>query len=194
MPAAFVPPLGVVLAGGAGRRLGGCKPTADLLGRPLVAWPLQAMTAVLEEVVVVAKAGTALPADLAAPVWVEPDAPQHPITGLLHALGHADGRAILVCAVDLPCVTAATIRRLAAAADDPSRPVLAVDGAGRVQPLLARYPAATARAFAVAGRDARLSTVVGPLDPVLVTVPDDELLNVNDPADLQRAAARLSRT
>ena len=65
-------PLVAVLAGGRGRRLGGAKPAAELCGRPLVAWPLEAARAAGLEAVVVAKAGTPLP-DLDVPVWIEPD-------------------------------------------------------------------------------------------------------------------------
>ena len=46
-------PVGVVLAGGAGRRLGGAKPSARLGGRSLVAWVAGALGTVCGEVVVV---------------------------------------------------------------------------------------------------------------------------------------------
>ena len=130
-------PLGLVLAGGRSRRLGGDKATADLAGRPLIAWPLDALRAVLDEVVIVAKSTTRLP-DLEVPVWIEPDEPFHPAVGLVHALEHAGGRAILVCAVDLPLVDAALVERLAA---EPAGTDLAVvaGASGRLQPLLARY-------------------------------------------------------
>jgi molybdopterin-guanine dinucleotide biosynthesis protein A len=53
-------PLGVVLAGGRGSRLGGAKPTAELAGRPLVSYPLAALAAAGLDAVVVAKPGTDL--------------------------------------------------------------------------------------------------------------------------------------
>ena len=63
-------PVGVVLAGGAGRRMGGAKATALLAGRPLVAWAVEALRAGgLDEVAVAAKASTVLPA-LDVPVWL----------------------------------------------------------------------------------------------------------------------------
>ena len=43
MSAASGLPVGVVLAGGQGRRLGGKKATATLGGRPLLSYPLQAL-------------------------------------------------------------------------------------------------------------------------------------------------------
>ncbi len=183
-------PIGVVLAGGAGRRLGGRKATADLLGRPLIAWPLAAMGAALDDVVVVAKADTVLPDGLTVPVWVEPDVPRHPLAGLRHALACSGGRDILVCAVDLPCVTVATIRRLAWA--DGVRPVLARGDDGRPQPLLARYPASAAAQLAAAEPEAALTAVALSLDPAYLTVTQGELLNVNMPGDVARAAAALT--
>ncbi|HEX6711829.1 MAG TPA: NTP transferase domain-containing protein, partial [Thermoleophilaceae bacterium] len=52
---------GVVLAGGLGRRMGAPKATAMLVGRPLIAYPLDALGAVTDRVVVVAKRDTELP-------------------------------------------------------------------------------------------------------------------------------------
>jgi len=89
-----------VLAGGRGRRLGGAKPTAELGGRPLIAWPLAAAREAGLEAVVVAKAATPLPSDLDVPVWTEPDEPVHPLAGLVHALERADGRAVVAVACD----------------------------------------------------------------------------------------------
>jgi len=53
-------PLGVVLAGGRGSRLGGAKPTAVLAGRPLISYPLAALAEAGLEAVVVAKPDTDL--------------------------------------------------------------------------------------------------------------------------------------
>jgi len=136
-------------------------------------------------VVVVAKRDTVLPPDLAVPVWVEPDAPRHPVAGLLHALAGAGGRPVLVCAVDLPGVTAATVARLAGAPGEGT--VLAADPDGRVQPLLGRYPASAAEALRAAAPDARLTETVLALRPTLLPVPAAELRNVNTPEDLAAA-------
>jgi molybdenum cofactor guanylyltransferase len=55
-------PVGVVLAGGRGSRLGGrAKADVPVAGRPMLAYVLEALTAVLDEVAVAAKASTALP-------------------------------------------------------------------------------------------------------------------------------------
>src|SRR4051812_20681561 len=107
------PPVGAVLAGGAGRRIGGDKAIVELEGRALILYPLEALHGVCEDVVVVAKRDTMLP-PLAgvADLWIEPDEPRHPLAGVAHALRLAMGRSVLAVAVDLPLVDAATPRAI----------------------------------------------------------------------------------
>ncbi|MGB2712363.1 MAG: NTP transferase domain-containing protein, partial [Conexibacter sp.] len=105
-------PIGVVLAGGAGRRIGGGKAVVALHGTPLLAYPVAALQAVLAEVAIVAKADSELPRLPGVAVWIEPDEPRHPLAGVVHALERAQGRAVLVCAGDLPFVSAALVREL----------------------------------------------------------------------------------
>jgi molybdopterin-guanine dinucleotide biosynthesis protein A len=172
--------IGVVLAGGAARRMGGAKATALLGGRPLAAWALDALQAGgLSHVVIAAKADTPLPA-LDVPVWIEPDEPRHPLAGVRHALQRAGGDDVLTLPVDLPLVDAAAIRALAAA---PGCAV--VRAGGRLHPLLARFPAGTAIEPSGRATDAVLA-----LNPLVVEVAE-ELLNVNAPEDLVRAEALL---
>lgn len=200
-------PIGVVLAGGAGRRIGGGKATVALRDRPLILYPLRALQAVLAEVVVVAKAATELPPLPGTPVWTEPDEPRHPLAGIVHALeraappaGVADAagsaRAILVCAGDLPFAAPELLERIVHA-DAGGRPALVPRAGGRLQPLLARYePAARAPlAAALARRPApSLTAALTALDPCVIDV-DDELpfFNVNAPEDLLTAAGLLDR-
>ena len=73
------PPIGVILAGGGGRRIGGSKAIVKLQGRPLITYPLAVLQAVFDDVAIVAKADTELPSLPGITVWVEPSAPQHPI-------------------------------------------------------------------------------------------------------------------
>lgn len=185
-------PLGVVLAGGAGSRLGGAKATAPLGGRPLVAYPLAALRAAGLEAVVVAKPDTALPGPEAlgdAAVWHEPAKPLHPLAGIAWALRRAGGRALVVCAVDMPFVDAAILGALAAGAE-PGAVVLAAD-----QPLLGHYPAwaLTALERAVAG-NASARAAVAQLRPVRlhVAAPQRTLFNVNTPEELAAAEAMLA--
>jgi len=89
-------PIGAVLAGGAGRRIGGGKAIVELHGRPLLSYPVGVLQAVLGEVAVVAKPQTELPDLPGVHVWHEPEEPHHPLAGIVHALQQADGRAVLV--------------------------------------------------------------------------------------------------
>lgn len=187
------PPVGAILAGGPGRRIGGDKAIVELDGRPLISYPLEALTAVLDEVVVVAKRETILP-ELAglAGVWIEPDGPAHPLAGIVHALRKAAGRPVLACAADLPLLTPDVVRALAAA--DPERATAVVPRAdGRLQPLCALYTPLSLPPLAQYPPDARTEDVVLGLDPVVVEVEDDEAFyNVNAPEDLLGASAALA--
>jgi molybdopterin-guanine dinucleotide biosynthesis protein A len=196
-------PIGVVLAGGAGRRIGGSKATVALRGVPLIVYPLRALQAVLAEVVVVAKAGSELPPLPGVPVWTEPDEPRHPLAGLVHALERAtppEGlgapRAILVCAGDLPFVDPQLVERVAHL-DAAGAPALVPRAGGRLQPLLARYEPAAREplAAALARRPAPpLTAAVEALTPRVVELADEtSFFNVNAPEDLLTAAGLLDR-
>jgi molybdopterin-guanine dinucleotide biosynthesis protein A len=182
--------VGVVLAGGAGRRMGGAKALAELGGRPLLHRPLAALGEVAGEVAVVAKRDTALP-PLPAGVeaWPEPDEPRHPMTGIVHALRRAGGRAVLVVALDLPLVGAGLLRRIAGAPAG-GAPAVVPRADGRLQPLCARYEPAALAALEGFEPAARVTDLVLALDPLVLDVADARaFLNVNTAEDLARAAA-----
>lgn len=184
-------PLGVVLAGGLGRRLGGDKAVAELAGRPLISYPVEAMRAALPEVVVIAKADTRIPPLSGVGLWNEPATPRHPVAGIMAALRFAAGRPVFVCAGDLPFVTPALISRIAAADAGGAPAVVAARGA-EMQPLLGVYrpPAGELLRYS----DRPLRELVAAIGPRLVEVEDPEaLFNVNTPADLLRAAEMLGR-
>jgi molybdopterin-guanine dinucleotide biosynthesis protein A len=180
-------PIGVVLAGGAGARLGGAKPLAVLGGRSLAGWVAAALGAVLDDVVIAARADTALPA-LGLAVWREPvDGPVHPLAGIASALAHADGRDVLVCAVDLPFVGPVILRALIRA---PGEVAVAAG-----QPLLGRYGTGVGPALvAAADSGTAARRVVASLGATVVPVPDPgrTLCNVNTAEDLARAEAMLT--
>ena len=186
--------VGVILAGGAGIRIGGSKAVVNLNGRPLISYPLEAMWRALGNVAIVAKIDTELPSVAGVTVWIEPDEPRHPLLGIVHALGLCDGRPLVVCPVDLPFVSSGLIRKLAEGASGPSPAVIAAR-AGRIQPLLGSYrPEALAPLSVALRRDASVHEAVAALDPVLHEVEDeDELFNVNSPDDLLQASAMFSR-
>lgn len=184
-------PVGVVLAGGLGRRLGGPKATIRLGGRPLISYPVRALQDALGRVVVVAKAGTDLPSLPGVEVWIEPEEPRHPLTGIVHALESSEGRPVLVCACDLPLVAAEVIQEIAAAPEE-ALAVLACGPAG-LQPLLGRYPP-QALGPLTAALHAGLSVkeAVGSLKTRHHRIRDPAvLLNVNTPGELREAEGLL---
>jgi molybdenum cofactor guanylyltransferase len=188
--------MGAVLAGGRSRRMGRPKALVELAGRPLAARAVAAVEGASLEAIVVAKSDSALPA-LRCRVLRESAGPVHPLHGVIAALADSGGWPVIALACDMPLVPPALLELLAGV----DAPVAVVEAAGRVQPLLARYEPAVAAALAdaVAAGVAAHQVVAG-LEPRVIG--DDELarfgdpelicLNVNTPADLERAEAVLS--
>jgi molybdopterin-guanine dinucleotide biosynthesis protein A len=188
-------PVGAILAGGAGLRIGGQKATVELHGKPLICYPLEAVCEVLKKVAILTKSGTKLPPLSGVMVWIEPERPRHPLVGITHALALAGGRPVLVCAADLPFVTPELVRRLVRT--DPRRAPAVVAGAhGVVQPMLGCYQPKALELLAGPARagTAPLLEAVAALDPVRVEADDpEELFDVDTPDDLLMAAALLDR-
>ncbi|HEX8051832.1 MAG TPA: NTP transferase domain-containing protein [Thermoleophilaceae bacterium] len=180
--------IGAILAGGRGRRMGGGKPGRELAGRPLIAWPAAALAQACERVVVVAKAVVELPALPGVERWDEPDDGHHPALGIAHALERAGGP-VLVCAADMPFVTAEACARVAEALGD-GRAAVAVAG-GVIQPVFGAYAPDAAAALRAAPPDAALTRTVDALGPVLVEVPAAVVRSVDTEEDLARAEAEL---
>jgi molybdopterin-guanine dinucleotide biosynthesis protein A len=184
---------GAVLAGGAGRRLGGgSKAAVELAGRPLLSYPLAALAGVCSSVAVVCKASTELPPLDGLDRWDEPDEPRHPLTGIVHALGRA-GEAVLVCAADMPFVTSDALRTLLEAVSraDGAPAVVAVAD-GLLQPVLGLYAPAALDGLRAAPADAPLTETVEALGPARVAMPAALVRSVNTPEELAEAEAALS--
>jgi molybdenum cofactor guanylyltransferase len=191
-----VDPIVAILAGGRGSRLGGAKPLTELLGAPLISYPLAAVAAAGLDPIVVAKPDTELP-PLECRIVREPAAPRHPLCGIVAALNAATGRAVVALACDMALADAALLAHLAAA-DDP----LAVPApGGRLQPLHARYgPELLPQLEAALKREEPLRRTVEQLSPRLLEDrelarfgdPEQLFLNVNDADDLRRAEAILA--
>jgi molybdenum cofactor guanylyltransferase len=179
-------PLGAVLAGGAGRRLGGSKAMVELAGRPLISYPLAAFADAGIEAVVVAKADTELP-PLAVPVVTEPADPTHPLLGIITALEHAAGRPVVTCPCDTPFVTAALLTQLATATGTAA----AHDGR-RLHPLIAHLEAATVESLRRALQASRSATgAIEALGAELIRTDEHTTFNINTPADVEAAVASL---
>jgi molybdopterin-guanine dinucleotide biosynthesis protein A len=175
--------------------MGRPKALVELAGRPLIAHALSAVERASLEPIVVAKPYSPLP-PLSCRVVREPAEPTHPLRGVVSALAESAGRPVVALACDMPLVPApllALLARLDATA-------AVVEAAGRVQSLLARYEPAVAAALedamaagapaqeAVAGLDPRM---IGEEELARFGEPGLICLNVNTPADLERAEAVL---
>ena len=200
--------MGVVLAGGAGSRLGQSKaglrlpgPGPGEPGPTLVEWAVTRLAAVdgVEEVIVAAgnaQIGRA-PEGAELPLSVVGDGPgSGPAAGLLGAAVSRPGRELLVLACDLPlapvallAALAASRADLAAAASDPADP-------WSMNPTCALWKPSALKSLEhrVAGGDFRLyptlqnsSLQVQSIDAGRFGEPRHVLLNVNTPDDWDRA-------
>ena len=189
--------VGAILAGGLGRRLGGRKALAELGGRPLVSRVVGVVGAAGLEPVVVAKPDTPLPR-LDCRVLTEPTEPRHPLTGLVTVLGASAGRGVVAVGCDMPFVP----RRLLSWLADLDEELAVCEVAGRLEPLLARYPQSAAVQLAESlKRGEAVRAAVAALDPRIVQEhelarfgdPDEIVFNVNSPEDLERAHELLAR-
>lgn len=186
------PPVGLILAGGPGRRIGGNKASVALHGQPLLRYALSAMSEVLRDVAIIAKPRTPLPRLEGTMVWVEPERPVHPLLGVSEALALAGGRPVLVCPVDMPFITPQLLAALAGTRGDGAAAVLA-SARGIACPLVGRYlPSAAATLAQAVQRHLAPEEAVAALHPKLVEVEEErELFDVNTPDDLLQAAAML---
>lgn len=195
--------IGAVLAGGGSRRMGRDKALLELDGRSLVARAVDCLGEHLSEVVVVsARLGDH--AQPRAPEIADRFQDKGPLGGVHAALDHAGGRAVLVLACDLPRVAGELIgfvleRAQPLSTEGAPAGVLAVELAGRVQPLCAVYSAACLAPMEQRLRAGQLRTLdfaaaVGlttvPLTPELPFFREDLLANVNAPAEARALGAQ----
>jgi molybdopterin-guanine dinucleotide biosynthesis protein A len=181
-----------LLAGGAGRRIGGGKPFLPLGGRPLAAWAAAAIVRDAHRLIVVARTladaaavAEAVRPHVAVPVVTAADRPgiDGPVAGLLGAADAASGW-LLTAPVDTPFLPPDLLARLAATGGP------AIAAGDRPHPTLLLAPAAAVAALAPAGSLAR---TLAPLAPQEVLLSEDALFNVNTVADLAKAEARFRR-
>jgi molybdenum cofactor guanylyltransferase len=173
---------GAILAGGAGARLGGAsKATLELEGRSLASHVATALGELCDRVAIVCKPGTELPDLPGIERWDEPEEPRHPLTGIVHALEQADGP-VLVCATDMPWVTADACRSLLDAA--PGAVAAVAVGEGEMCPVFGVYSPDALDGLRSAPPDAPLRETVAALDPARVALPPALLRSVNRPEDL----------
>jgi molybdopterin-guanine dinucleotide biosynthesis protein A len=176
-----------VLAGGRGSRIGGDKALVALAGRPLISYPLQAAQDAGLKAVVVAKSTTRLP-PLAVPIILEPDAPTHPLLGIVTALQQLPAVIALPC--DMPFVEPADLASLAAMSADAA--ILTPD-----QPFPALYRRALLPQLreALEARASMRSTMAQPLlaPASIASTREAPHMTINTPEDRAEAERLLSR-
>ena len=181
--------IGAILAGGAGRRIGGDKAGRLLAGRPLASYPAAVLSEVCERVAIVVKPGQVLPELAGVERWDEPPEPRHPAVGVVHAVGRA-GEPVLVCAADMPFVTAAACRALIDAARGRAAAVAVADGV--LQPVFGVYTPAALAALRAAAPDAPLTRTVDALEPARVELPPALVRSVDSEDELAAAEDELA--
>lgn len=189
--------LGAVLAGGRSTRYGSPKAEALIAGEPMARRVARALAAVTDDVVVVSSHEVSGVGRLRRIPDRVPD--RGPLGGLHAALHEArslglDG--VLVVGCDLPLVPPELLAAVAAAATD--APAAAPEREGGVEPVCAAYrlevlPEVERRLEASDRSLHALFAAVGGvrLDPARHAVAATGLLNVNTPADRERAEAAL---
>jgi molybdopterin-guanine dinucleotide biosynthesis protein A len=190
--------VGLALAGGESRRMGRDKALLPWAGKDLLGHTLARLEAVASEVRIVS-GPEARHAERGVPVDTDPGTGA--LAGVLAGLAAARGRAGLVLAVDLPLVPSTLLARLLERADGVdavvpmsprgAEPLCALYGPACLEPIRRQLERGDLRmtAFWPAVRVLRLEPAE------LADLGDPELLflNVNTPADLERAAHASAR-
>lgn len=198
-------PLGLVLAGGEGRRLGGAdKALVPLAGRPLLAHVLARFEPQVEGCAVSANGDPSRFAGWGLPVLAD-EAPggQGPLAGVLAGLdwAAAEGAEMLVTvAVDTPFLPPDLVPRLILAAEGMAAPLAVaaapLGGELRRHPACALWPVALREDLRAALRQGtrKLGGWAAEMGARQAFFPSGEaaFFNVNRPEDLARAEAMLS--
>ncbi|MDZ5661508.1 NTP transferase domain-containing protein [Nocardioides sp. S-58] len=177
---------GVVLAGGTAARMDGVdKASIELDGRTLLAHALDALVDAVEVVVVTP---TAVPTERPVTTVLEDPPRGGPVAGLLTGVDALRHRPTLVgvLAVDMPRVTAVTMRRLReAAAGRDGAFLVGADGRRQLAGVLDAARLGGVRPDAEGQHGMALHRLLAPLDLAEVPATGDEALDVDSWSDLR---------
>jgi molybdenum cofactor guanylyltransferase len=182
---------GVILAGGAGRRMGGAdKALLPFGGTTLIGHAIARFAPQVERLAISANGDPARFAAFDLPVLPD-DVPMGPLSGVLAALDWADSAdAVVSMAVDTPFIPGDLVPRLLAG----GMPAMATRG-GNDHPTAALWPVAlraSLRGFLASGAKPRVRDFLDAQGVVRVAFPDEiAFRNINTPADLAAAEALL---
>lgn len=180
--------VGAILAGGSSSRMGRSKARLIVEGTPFLNRVHETMVGVFSEVIVCG--GSEVPSD---GVLIQDDRPGGgPIGGLLSALRIARGRPVFVTAVDVPFITAESIRLIVEPEVTGGAVRIAVVD-GEDQPLVGVY-GPDVEQIARARFDAGQRSVLGLIDDIegveRVVMDSDVLLNINTVEDYEQLMGR----
>jgi molybdenum cofactor guanylyltransferase len=198
--------LGVILAGGEARRMGGGdKGLAELAGQPMLAHVIQRFAPQVDRLILNANGERERLAAFGLEVVADTEAPgEGPLAGLLTAMEWAEAsgygyKAIATVTTDVPFLPGDLVARLAAA--HTSGPVVAQSG-GRVHPCIGLWPLSLKGAVRAALETERRSVEAFALANGAIAVPFpfgdsgnptiDPFFNANTPDDLATARKLLA--
>ncbi len=180
----------IILAGGAGRRLGGADKALVVVGSDTLLE--RAIGAVRDaERVIVVGPSRATSADV---LFTQEDpAGSGPAAAMAHAVRLVTANAVVVLAVDVPFASSAVSRLLAALPGHDA--AMVVESAGARQPLIAAYRTEVLKARVGEGfwANRAVRALVEPFDVADVPAIADEALDCDTPEDVDRAQAVASR-
>ena len=189
---------GVILAGGAARRMGGVnKATLSLGGQTLMSHAIARLEPQVERLAISANRDAGVLAGYGLPILPD-ETPMGPLAGILAALIWAaplGATAVVSVAVDTPFFPPDLVPRLCLAAETTTSG-LAIAHSGKDHPTFGIWPLAlipALSAFLASGVNPRLLTFADAQSAARASFPDDRAFdNLNTPEDLARAAVLLA--
>jgi len=185
----------VILAGGRSSRFGRDKLAEPIDGRPLLDHAIEAVRALVSEIIVVAAPEATL--DVPDDVRLVHDAIafEGPLAGLVTGLGAASESIVLVIGGDMPTIVGPLVDSMVEALASSSVDVVVLDHQGRPRPLptvLRREPGLAAATRLYATGDRRLRAITETLPTHVIPEPTWRLLDpegrsvrdIDTPADL----------
>jgi molybdopterin-guanine dinucleotide biosynthesis protein A len=199
------PVIGVVLAGGLARRMGGGDKGLHLLGdRPLLAHVLDRLRPQVTKLVVNANGDPSRFAEFACPVVADSIADHPgPLAGILAGLEWAVRQQpaidwVVTVAGDCPFLPLDLVRELTAGRMTPATKAVIIRASGRLQPVFGLWSVALRsdlrQAIAIDGMR-RVEDWAGRCGAIIRDYPErepDPFFNVNTPEDLAAATARMA--
>lgn len=191
---------GIILAGGAGRRMGGAdKALLPLWGRPLVAHVIDRFAPQVEGLAISANGDPARFARFGLPVLAD-EAPLGPLSGILAGLRHAVARgatALVSVPCDSPFLPGDLVPQLCLAAETAPSGVALVQAGGRDQGVFGLWPVGLAddlAAFLASGAKPKITDFAAWHGAARAVYAEDAAFrNLNTPEDLAAAEALMGR-